>query len=91
MLSMFSWIQRLFIYILNKSVNKQLREVAKKYNNLVLVGIPGLVKRFLAPGYAADRLHPNDKALRIWSDIILNGALKHPSTKKLLSDFDSKL
>lgn len=86
MLTMFSWIHRLVIFIRNTSNNRRLRRLAKEYDNFVLIGIPGATKKFNLPGYQADRLHPSDKALREWSDIVLDGAKRNPATKGLLAD-----
>ncbi len=83
-LSMFSVVHRLIIFICNKSANRQVRELKATYSNFVYVNLEWLTRKYLGKKYFADRLHPNDRLLRIWADKILVAAEKNPAVQQLL-------
>jgi len=71
MLTMFSVIHRLLICYCNKMANRYIRELAHQNDHFILVPMKGITRPLLAKEYFADRLHPNDKALNIWSGLVL--------------------
>ncbi len=81
LLKMFSYAHRLLIYIANKSINKKLRQIATSHPNFVLIPIEGLTKKYFTAEHQADGLHPNDKGLRLWGDVLLEEAKNRPALK----------
>jgi lysophospholipase L1-like esterase len=89
-LTMFSWVQRLIIYVLIKDCNTKLRQLAKVHRNFVLVDMTWLTKKYISPAYMADRLHPNDPMIRLWADKAYSAAQTNPATKGLLTGIIAK-
>lgn len=89
-LNMFSWGQRLIIYLLIRRCNAQLRALSAKRPNFVLTNMRWLTKKYIGTDYMADRLHPNDPMIRLWADKAFDTVRVSPATKYLFTDIISK-
>jgi lysophospholipase L1-like esterase len=89
-LSMFSWVQRLIIYILIRRCNAQLRKLAIQRPGFILTNMRWLTKKYVGPDYMADRLHPNDPMIRLWADKAYKTVKESPTTKGLFTGIIAK-
>jgi lysophospholipase L1-like esterase len=82
-LTMFSWVARLIIWRLIRSCNGQLRKLAAQRDNFVLTDMTWLTKKYISQDWMADRLHPNDPMIRLWSEKAFDAVKADSATKNL--------